>query len=201
MSSSRSRSRSGCAAASSVSSPIDVCVTPERELRLDSPLQRAQPQLVEARDGALGERLSAPGRPARPRARARAPRRARRPPPRARPRPRARTAPRSAAGRAPRARRGRRSPGAPGLDRLLAERPAQLGDLAVHLRHRGRRGVAGVELVRDAVDRDHPTGLEQQQREDRALDAPAERDLCAVAARLEWAEDAERDHGGTVAAR
>src|SRR4051794_33766267 len=36
----------------------DVGVTPERKLRLDSPLQRAQPQLFEAGDGALGERLS-----------------------------------------------------------------------------------------------------------------------------------------------
>ena len=73
---------------------------------------------------------------------------------------------------------------------------AQLGDLAVNLRHRGRRGVAGIELVRDSVDRDHPTGLEQQQREDRALDTPAKRDLFAVAKRLQRAEDANEITAG-----
>ena len=180
--------------------PDHVGVTPERELRLESPLQRPQPQLVEPRDGALGERLSG-----------QVGQRVPAPEPEGlvergdRLRGLGLVRPRAQRLEAPQVER--LGPdvddvsGRPGLDRRLAERPPQLGDLAVNLRHRGRRGVAGVELVRDAVDRDHPTGVEQQQREDRALDAPPERDLLAVAARLEWAEDAERDHGGTVAAR
>ena len=200
MSNSRSRSRSGCVGGQIRQLADHVGVAPEREPRLEAPLQRAQPQLLEARDRTLSKRLGCQVGQRVPRQSARASSSA------------ATASEGSAASaRAHSASKRRRSSasgsdvddvtGRPGLDRRLAERAPQLGDLAMHLRHRGRGGVAGVELVGDAVDRHHPTGLEQQQREDRALGAPAERDLLAVAMRLERAEDAERDHGGTVAAR
>jgi len=58
---------------------------------------------------------------------------------------------------------------------------------------RADRRVAGVELLGDAIDRDHASGLQQQQGEDGALVAPPERELGAIATRLERAEDAELD--------
>jgi hypothetical protein len=89
-----------------------------------------------------------------------------------------------------------------GLLLMFTERAPQFGDLAVDLRDRAHRRVAWVELLGDAIDRDDAARVEQQQGQHGALVPPAERDLGAVATRLERAEDAELDHpGGTVAGR
>ena len=79
---------------------------------------------------------------------------------------------------------------------LVAERLAELRDLAVHLRGRGHGGTARVELVREAVDRDDPVRVQEQDRERRPLLRPAKTDLAALVADLERAQDPELEQPG-----
>ena len=154
------RSRSGCSAASASSSPTSSRVPAERELGLDALLERGQPHLLEPLDrdlrerlvGEVGERRAAPERErlaqeidaaSRLAARERL----------ARPRS---FAARSGRGRASRARRGSGIRAAASRSRLGAERLAQLGDLSLDLRDRGDGRSAGVEVVREPVDRARP---------------------------------------------
>jgi hypothetical protein len=56
-------------------------------------------------------------------------------------------------------------------------------------RRRGR--LVGPQLVDEAVAGHDPTGAQQQDRQQRALLGPAEREPVTVLADLEWAKDAE----------
>ena len=69
------------------------------------------------------------------------------------------------------------------LDRVRAERLPQLRDEVLERRDGGRRRIAGPERLDEPVDRDDPTGLEQQQREERPLLRAAERDRLAAPGR------------------
>ena len=72
----------------------------------------------------------------------------------------------------------------------------------MHLRDRGGRRGVPVELLRQALDRHHVIGVQEKQGQHGALVAAAERELGAVTAGLDGAEEAEvRRHGSTVAAR
>ena len=92
--------------------------------------------------------------------------------------------------------------GRPGLEpRLLAERLAKLGDLAVHLRRRRDGRAPRVELVGEPVDRDDPVRVQEQDRERRPLLRPAELHRPVGPDDLERAEDPELEHRRTVAVR
>ena len=84
---------------------------------------------------------------------------------------------------------------------VLAEHLAELGDLAVHLRRRRGRCAPRIELIGEAVDRDDPVGIEQQDRERRPLLRPAERKRSFIPDDLERAQDPELEHRLTVAVR
>nr|WP_252444169.1 hypothetical protein [Pseudonocardia humida] len=74
---------------------------------------------------------------------------------------------------------------------LGAERPAQVGDEAVHrVRDVGRRG-AGPEPVRDDPDRDGGPRLGEQEHQQRARQAGADRDRRSVGAHLQRSQDRE----------
>ena len=81
-------------------------------------------------------------------------------------------------------------PGRAGRALRLQEHP-QLRDLAVHLRDRADRGRPAVQLLGEAVDRDDPVRIQQQDRQDRPLPGAAEADRPLRRAHLERAEDAE----------
>ena len=113
--------------------------------------------------------------------------------------PRARSA--SAVSRSKRARSSRSSrdaeqvAGRPRLDRVgRAERPPQLRDLPLHLRHGRHRRPAGVEVVGEPLDRHDAVRVQQQDRERRALPRPAEPDRAVVADHLERSQHAELEH-------
>ena len=80
------------------------------------------------------------------------------------------------------------------LDRLGAERLAELRDEVLERRRRGRRRLTGPERVDQAVGRDDAAGVEQEQGEQRALLRAAERDHLSVDRHLERAQDPELDH-------
>ncbi len=85
--------------------------------------------------------------------------------------------------------------------RVLAERLAELGNLAVHLRRRRNGCAPRIELIRQPVDRDDPVCVEEQDRERRSLLWPAERKRPCVPDDLERPQDPELEHRRTVAAR
>ncbi len=85
--------------------------------------------------------------------------------------------------------------GRPRLDRSRrTERPPELGDLPLHLRDRGDGRATGVQIVREALDRDDAVRVQQQDRERRALTRPAEPDRAAVADDLQRTQHAELEH-------
>ena len=178
----------------------------EREVGLDPLLERGEAQLVEPLDGGARERLVGEVGERRPAPQAerlaeelrrrvlvvaaRAPSRPR------------------AASRSNRARSSALSSdaeqvaGRSRLERLgRAERAAELGDLPLHLRHRGDRRPPGVEVVGEPVDRHDAVRVQEQDRERRALPRPAEPDRAALAGRLERSQHAELEHARTVAGR
>ena len=173
-------------------------VPAERELGLDPLLERREPQLLEPLDGRARERLVREVGERRP-----APEVERLAEQRGRGRGVvvAASAPASAVRRSKRARSKRlvAEPedvaGRPRLDRVgRAERAPQLGDLALHLRHRRDRRPSGVELVGEPLDRHDAVRVQQQDRERRALPRPAEPDRAVLADDLERPQDAELEH-------
>ena len=177
----------------------EPAVLAEPELRLDALLDAGEPQLLEPRDrrrrerlvGEVGERRPAPQRERLAQAR------------------------RRALGRAVREGRAgvlreplepvqveRLLPGADEVARRArldrrAEELAQVGDLALDLRDGGRRRLAPVEVVGEAVDRDDPVRAQQQDRQHRALTRAAKADgRPGGVDDLERAEDAELERHG-----
>ena len=171
----------------------------ERELRLDPLLERREPQLLEPLD-------RPPRRTTRRRGR------------RAAARATGSSASRSSAAAAPASSRAARPlglrrqalearevevvvadaervSGRPRLDRSRrAERAPQLRDLPLHLRDRGDGRAAGVQVVREPLDRHDAIRVQQQDRERRALPRPAEPDRAVVADDLERPQHAELEH-------
>src|SRR5215208_6108006 len=156
----------------------EPAVLAEPELRLDAVLDAGEPQLLEPRDRRRRERLIGQVGEGWP------------PPERQR----LAQARRRALGRA--VREGRagllREPLEPGqVERLLpgadevarrtrldggAEELAQIRDLALDLRDGGRRRLAAVEVVGQAVDRDDPVGAQEEDRQYRTLTRSAKAD-------------------------
>ena len=93
--------------------------------------------------------------------------------------------------------------GRPRLDRSRrAERTPKLGDLPLHLRDRGDGRAAGVQVVREALDRHDAIRVQQQDRQRRALTRPSEPDRVAVGDDLQRTQNAELEHSSrTVAGR
>ncbi len=92
--------------------------------------------------------------------------------------------------------------GRPSLDqRGGAQRLAKLRDLPLHLRHGRHRRGACIEIVGEPVDRDHPVGAQEQDRQRGPLLRPAQSHLPGVADDFQRAEDAEIEHAPTVAVR
>jgi len=84
----------------------------------------------------------------------------------------------------------------PRFDRVgAAEHAPQLGDLALHLRHRRDGRAPGVELVRQPLDRYDTVCLQQQDRQRCALPRPAEPERAGLADDVERPQDAELEHG------
>ena len=76
---------------------------------------------------------------------------------------------------------------------------AQIRDLPLDLRDRGRRGLLAVERVGEPVDRHDAVGGERQDRQHRAASRPAEVHRAALADDLERAQDADLDAHCAVA--
>ena len=82
----------------------------------------------------------------------------------------------------------------PRLDRLRAEGLPQLRDLALNLRHRGDRRRARVEVVGEPLHGDDPVRAQQQDRKRGALLRPTEPDRTIVVEHLERSEETELEH-------
>src|SRR5204862_4284433 len=88
------------------------------------------------------------------------------------------------------------------LDRRVgAERLPELRDLALYLRDGGHRRGAGVEVVREALDRDDTVRVQEQDREGCALPRSAEWDGAALLDDLQRSQDAELDQRETDGSR
>ena len=189
------RSRRGCSATSASSSAARPARAPEPQVGVDAGLQRAEPQLLQARDrgggegleGEVGERLATPQaeRVAQPRRRLCRVAAAER---------------RRSVGRQPLEALevdvvGPDAQPVAGRQRLHgrggAEGLAQLGDLAVDLRDRGDRRRVAVEVAGEPVDRHDAVGVEQQHGQQRPLPRAAEADGAVGAADRERAENRE----------
>src|SRR5581483_6748133 len=88
----------------------------------------------------------------------------------------------------------------PPLDRIGAERLAELRDEVLQRRRRGRRRLARPERVDQPVGRDDPAGVEEEQSEQRPLLRSAERKRASPGDHLERAEDPELEHAQVVTA-
>jgi hypothetical protein len=75
--------------------------------------------------------------------------------------------------------------------RATLEEPAQPRDEGVHAPRRTRRWGLGPELVDDLLDRNDLVGMQEQQREKRALLPAPERKLASLAIDLQGAENPE----------
>jgi hypothetical protein len=177
----------------------ELGVPAERELRLGVLLDEREPELLEPRDlrlrerlvRELGERLAAPGRERL----------------REQPRPPRGVAHSRFVDELPHAREVElpradvdEVAGRARLDRLLAERLAELGDEVLERGDRGRRRLSAPERVDESVGRDDAARVEEEEREERALLRPAEREHAVAVDRFERTEDAELDHGHVVTA-
>ena len=181
------RSRSGCREWSDVASAITLVVVSELDLGLEPVLERRQPQLVEAGDLALEERLEGEvgeRRPAPERQGVRERRRAL-----------GRRQRRSVTDEALEALRvdcpgvdakhvSRRA----GLDRLPTERPPEAVDGVLHDGYRGRRRLAVPEVVEQRVHRDDRSRVERQVGEQGALPRTTQREPLTRGANLKWSE-------------
>ena len=175
----------------------ELRVAPERQIGVDPLLDGGDAQLLEAPDRRLRERLVAKvgERPGRARARVRV-----------RSSSAARRGSASAASPASRskaseielsvgdvgdvARRSR-------LDSVCQPRLlAEVGDMALHLLDGAYRGLAGVEIVGEPVDRDDPVRVQEEDGERRPLLRPAEPDLAALVGDLERSQDPELEQRG-----
>ena len=185
--------------------PDELAVPAERQLRVDALLEGSQQHLVQSRDRELCERLVLEARERRPAPHSQGvtlelERRLGLV---------ARQGPACLGGQALEplqvellGREAEHVAGGLGVEpRLLAERLAELRDLAVDLGRRRDGGTAGVELIGEPVDRDDAVCVEQQDRERRTLLRPAERDRPAAPGDLQRAKDPELEHRATVAGR
>ena len=87
--------------------------------------------------------------------------------------------------------------GRAGLDRILrSERLPQLGDLPLNLRDGRDRRRAGIQVIRESLDRDDAVRAQEQDGERRALLGPAEANGAAIADDLERPKDPELEHLG-----
>ena len=92
--------------------------------------------------------------------------------------------------------------GRPGLEAdLVTQRLAKLRDLAVHLRGRRHGGTPRIELVGEAVDRDDPVPVQEEDRERRSLLRSAELHEALRPDDLDRPQDPELEHRATVAVR
>ena len=85
--------------------------------------------------------------------------------------------------------------------RLVPERSAELGDVAVHLRRRRDRRAARVQLVGEPVERDDPVRAQEQDRQRRPLLRATETNRSVGSGDLERPQDPELEHRSTVAVR
>ena len=164
--------------------PHQPCVLAEREPRVDSILQSAKPRLPKPGDlalrealvGEIGQRLAAPQRerlaqapgrrPPRPRRRARF---GRRPPaPQSGPRRRCPLVDREQVAVSPR------------QDHIVAERFAQLRDVALNDLDRARGSVLAPQLVDQPISREHLAAVNQQHSQQRTLLRAAQRERATV---------------------
>ena len=189
----RSGSRSGMLGDEGAQLSHELRVATAGEVRLDPPLQRVQPHLVEPQR--LGHEQAAlrRSRRARARARARAPRRRPPTPPGAGP-----SRERVGAGRralleavdvAAAALDVEHVGVAPRLDRVAPERPAQIRDVALDdVARRRRRGIAP-HLVDQAPDRDRPVRADHEHGEHGAATRAADGDDTVAVEHLQRTEN------------
>src|SRR5436190_19417111 len=71
------------------------------------------------------------------------------------------------------------------------ERLAELRDVDLERAHRRRRRPRAPEVVDEAIGRDDPVRVQQEDRKERPLLGRCERDTTTVVADLQWPEDAE----------